>query len=151
MAISFRFFTIKNFRLSLNILYDELVLDPDIQIGKEIGKAFSSRLAYSPTISNNYLLTFYCSIIKVGTPTFRHGIGTNNFTQSGRPLGWTGGSDGQEIRMGINYFNYKNLIASFSFGLVELGEESIIDRVFDPYKDYMKGKFPSSEVEKNHF
>ena len=141
----------KNFRLSLNILYDELVLDPDIQIGKENGKAFSSRLAYSPTISNNYLLTFYCSIIKVGTPTFRHGIGTNNFTQSGRPLGWTGGSDGQEIRMGINYFNYKNLITSFSFGLVKLGEESIIDRVFDPYKDYMKGKFPSGEVEKNHF
>ena len=141
----------KNFRFSFNFLYDELVLDPDIQIGKENGKAFSLRLAYSPTISNKYLLTTFFSIINVGTPTFRHGLGTNNFIQSGRPLGWTGGSDGQEIRMGINYFNYKNLITSFSFGLVEMGEESIINRVFDPYKDYLKGKFPSGEVERNHF
>ncbi len=141
----------KNFRFSFNFLYDEFVLDPDIQIGKENGKAFSSRLAYSPTISNKYLLTFYCSIINVGTPTFRHGTGTNNFTQSGRPLGWSGGSDGQEIHMGINYFNYKNLITSFSFGLFEIGEESIINRAFDPYKDYMKGKFPSGQVEKNYF
>ena len=104
MAISFRFLPTKDIRFSFNYLYDELVLDPDIEIGKENGKAFSSRLAYSPTISSNYLLTFYFSIINVGTPTFRHGIGTNNFTQIGRPLGWTRGSDGQEIRIGLNYF-----------------------------------------------
>ena len=35
--------------------------------------------------------------------------------------------------------------------LVEMGEESIIYRAFDPYKNYMKGKFPSGKVEKNYF
>ena len=145
------FLPAKNFRFSLNFLYDELVLDPDIQIGKENGKAFSSRMAYSPAISNKYLLTLYCSIINVGTPTFRHGMGTNNFIQSGRPLGWIRGSDGQEICIGINYFNYKNLITSFSFGIMEIGEESIINRVFDPYEDYLEGKFPSGKVDKSYF
>ena len=35
-------------------------------------------------------------------------VGTNNFVQSGKPLGWQNGSDGQELKFGINYL-YKEL------------------------------------------
>ena len=137
---------LKNFRVSLNYLYDEFVIDPDIQIGKEHGKAYSIRLAYTPIFSNNHLFTLYSNFIYVGTPTFRHGMGTNNFVQNGRPLGWLWGSDGQEFCIGMNYFNNNNLILNFSNGILQIGEETIIDRMFEPYADYLKGEFPSGKV-----
>ena len=69
----------KKLRLSGNYLYDEFVIDPEIQIGKEHGKAFSIKAAYTPVRSTEHILTTYASIVYVGTPTFRHGVGTNNF------------------------------------------------------------------------
>ena len=136
----------KNLRVSINYLLDEFVFDPDIEIGKEHGRAFSIRLAYTPIFSNNHLITLFSSIVNVGTPTFRHGIGTNNFVQSGRPLGWYRGSDGQEIFIGINYFNNNNLYANITTGLLVSGEETIANRVFEPYSDYLKSPFPSGDV-----
>ena len=138
----------KNFRLSLNFLYDELVLDPNIEIGKENGKAYSIRLAYTSSFFKNHLLTLHSSLVHVGTPTFRHGNGTNNFVHSGRPLGWYRGSDGQEFIFGVNYFNNKDLIVNISTGILYSGEENISNRIFDPYLDYKKGHFPSGNVEK---
>ena len=116
----------KNIRLSLNYLYDEFVLDPGIQIGKEHGKAYSIRFAYSPLFSGKHLLTLYSSLVYVGTPTFRHGNGMNNFVQDGRPLGWQNGSDSQESSFGINYFNNENLIVNIVTGLRQLRKEFLI-------------------------
>ena len=137
-----------NLRVSLNYLIDEFVIDPDTEIGKEHGKAYSFRLAYTPFFSNEHIITIISSLVYVGTPTFRHGIGTNNFVQSERPLGWKGGSDGQEICIGINYFNNNNFIANISTGLLISGEETITNRVLDPYSDYLKGPFPSGDLKK---
>ncbi len=136
----------KNLRVSINYLLDEFVFDPDIEIGKEHGRAYSIRLAYTPIFSNSHLITFFSSIVNVGTPTFRHGIGTNNFVQSGRPLGWYRGSDGQEIFIGMNYFNNNNFYANITTGLLVSGEETIANRVFEPYSDYLKSPFPSGDV-----
>ncbi len=138
----------KNIRFSLNYLYDEFVIDQDVELYKEHGRAISGRLAYSPSISNNYLLIFYSTLVYVGTPTFRHSLGTNNFVQNGRPLGWYRGSDSQEVTYGFNYYNKNNLIVNLSMGLLERGEETIINRTFEPYKDYLKGSFPSGEVKR---
>ena len=142
---------IENFRVSLNYLYDEFVMDQQIELEKEHGKALSLRVAYTPLSSSKHLFTLFSSLVYVGTPTFRHKIGTNNFVQNGRPLGWSRGSDGQEICVGMNYFNYKNLIFSFSTGLLQNGQESIINRVFEPYEDYLKGPFPSGKIDKIHY
>ena len=140
----------KNIRVSFNYLYDEFVIDPDIQIGKEHGKAHSIKFAYTPIFSEKHILTLYGKSIYVGTPTFRHRIGMNNFVQNGRPLGWSKGSDGQEFSIGINYFNNKSLIVSLSNGILMLGEETITNRMFDSYVDYLKGKFPSGKVEEKY-
>jgi len=145
------YFLNKNFRVSLNYLYDEFVFDPDIQIGKEHGKAYSIRLAYTPLFSNNHLFTLYSSLVYVGTPTFRHGSGTNNFVQNERPLGWHRGSDGQELSFGMNYFNNKDLILNISTGLLESGDETITNRIYEPYSDYLRGPFPSGQVEKTYY
>ena len=141
----------KNFRVSLNYLLDEFVIDQDVEIGKEHGRAYSIRLAYTPNFSNNHLITFFSSLVNVGTPTFRHGIGTNNFVQSGRPLGWYRGSDGQELSFGVNYFNNKDLIVKIFTGLLHSGEESITNRIFESYSDYLRGPFPSGEIEKTYY
>ena len=138
-------------RLSLNYLYDEFVLDTDVQSGKENGKAYSFRVAYTPSLSSKFLIIIDGSLIYVGTPTFRHGLGTNNFVQNGRPLGWIGGSDGIGYYIGANYFNYSNLIVGISVGLLQIGEESIVDSIFKPYKDYIRGPFPSGQVDKFYY
>ena len=141
----------KKFRVSLNYLIDEFVIDSKIQIGKEHGKAFSSKIAYSPISSKVKLVTLYCNFIYVGTPTFRHRKGTNNFIQNGKPLGWPYGSDGREINFGINYFNKNNLILCLSHGYYQIGEESLVNNIFDTYSDYLKGPFPSGVVKSNYF
>ena len=145
-------YLIKKLRFSMNILFDEFVIDPDIQIDKEHGRAYSIRLAYTPFFSKKSpFFTLYSSLVYVGTPTFRHGNGTNNFVQIGRPLGWYRGSDGQEICIGMNYFNNKNLTVNISTGISESGEETITKRVFDSYSDYLRGPFPSGEVLKEFY
>ncbi len=135
----------KRLRISANYLIDEFVFDPDIEIGKEHGRAFSLKFAYTPMLNKNKLLTFHSSIIYVGTPTFRHITGTNNFIQNGRPIGWNGGSDSYAYYTGVNYLR-NNLLLSFLAGLSKSGSESVSKRSYDPYKDYLKGEFPSGKV-----
>ena len=135
-------------RLSGNFLFDEFVIDKvEKDAGKEHGFAYSLRLSYSL----NKDLNLFLSNIKVGTPTFRHGQGTNNFVIRNKPLGWVYGSDGQEISLGVNYYNQRNLFIKVKSGLRELGEESIINRPYDAYADYLKGPFPSGNVEETIF
>ncbi len=139
-------------RISFNYLIDEFILDPKIEIGKENGKAYSCRIAYTPNIIKNKYFTIYSSFVLVGTPTFRHGgTGSNNFVQHGKPLGWKEGSDGQEFRIGINYFNTKNLIVNVVTGFLKYGEENISKRSYEPYKDYLKGNFPSGLIERSNY
>mgnify|MGYP001286915626 CR=1 FL=1 len=134
----------KKLRLSGNFLYDEFVIDNSQKIeGKENGKAYSLKLAYTPIKSNKRLITLSSSLIHIGTPTFRHRFGFNNFVQRNIPLGWEHGSDGQELNFGLNYFNRLNLTIFIKTGILQVGEESITTRVFDSYKDYIKGDFPS--------
>jgi len=142
----FDFFYKDRLRISGNYLYDEFVIDPEIELGKEHGKAYSVRLAYTPALLKKYLITVYGKLIHIGTPTFRHGVGTNNFVQSSKPLGWYKGSDNQDLCFGFNFYNYKNLIVSILTGFNQSGGENILNRVFETYADYKKGPFPSGEI-----
>ena len=96
-----------NIRFSYNYLLDEFVLDPETQKNKEHGNALSTKLLYTPLKNTNHIVSLYISFIRVGTSTFRHGVGTNNFVNKGKPLGWDRGSDGEELNFGINYYNKK--------------------------------------------
>ena len=133
-------------RMSGNYLYDEFVIDPEIELDKEHGKAYSARLAYTPILLKKYLITVFGKLIHIGTPTFRHGLGTNNFVKSSKPLGWYKGSDSRDLAFGLNFYNYKNLIVSTLAGINQSGSENILDRVFESYADYNKGAFPSGEI-----
>tara|TARA_B100002051_G_C16744951_1_gene646919 strand:- start:249 stop:1676 length:1428 start_codon:yes stop_codon:yes gene_type:complete len=151
-----------NFRISGNFLIDELILDKvELDQGKENGIAFSLKTVFSPPIKRlgitQKLLSLYFSWIHVGTHTFRHErvsdmitgdiIGYNNFVQRGIPLGWDEGSDGEDFRLGINYFNNRNILCDLYLGIKRIGSENLKERPYEYYTDYLSGTFPSGEVD----
>ena len=115
-------------------------------MGKENGKAYSIKIAQSIISNNSRILNIYFLHYWIGTPAFRHGNGYNNFVQKEKPLGWQYGSDGDEISLGIEMINVRKFIFKIEFSKIKYGTESIIYRPYDPYKDYLKGKFPSGEI-----
>ena len=87
--------------------------------------------------------------INVGTPTFRHGNGSNNFVNNDIPLGWEYGSDGEEVNLGVIYLYNLKRFFELSVGSIRSGQESITSRAYDPYHwtSYQKNKkFPSGEI-----
>ncbi len=145
---------IKNsFRFSSNLLIDEYTIDKKHELEKGEGDAiaFSSKLVWTPKIIQNYYLSIYSEYILVGTHTFRHQNGSNNFVQRGYPLGWDYGSDGDQSRIGIQFFDVKKFIFESSIGYRRFGSESIIIDQYDPYPHFNAVPFPSGSVEKNTF
>ena len=133
-------------RISINYLIDEFVLDPEIEINKEHGSAFSYKLS-SPLISNEeFKLSLYYSYFFVGTPTFRHSEGENNFVNKEFPIGWENGSDGTQRKIGFTFLDINKMVLDFSLNLNKWGEESITNRPYDEYPDYIKGSFPSGNI-----
>ena len=137
---------LKHHRFSLNYLLDEFVLDQNIEIGKEHGKAFSGKYVFSSKLKSKYIMNLFLSGIYVGTPTFRHGNGQNNFVNDNLPLGWEYGSDGLEIALGVCILNRDNSIFELSLGILSNGDESILNNSYSQYSDYIKGKFPSGNI-----
>ena len=136
----------KRSRISINYLLDELVIDPTIEIGKENGSALSFRYSFCTVFKNKNLFNITFSYVNVGTPTFRHGQGMNNFVNKNYPLGWYGGSDSENFEIGLNYLDEKKILVGMYFKNLRFGEESIFKRPYEPYKDYIKDKFPSGKV-----
>ena len=142
---------LKKLRFSSNILIDEFVLDPDLEIGKEHGKALSSRLSYTIYKNENNFLNTNFNYIYVGTPTFRHQVGTNNFVNNNIPLGWNGGSDLKEYSVGLFYSNRTSFLCSINGGLNLFGNENLLKESYSRYTDYIKGPFPSGKVKESFF
>ena len=53
--------------------------------------------------------------------------------------------------MGYNFSDHKLFITSFNIGIRKIGSNSIIYDPYDYYTDYIKGPFPSGEVNKTSF
>ena len=94
----------------------------------------------------NSSILCHLSIISVGTNTFRHGKGSNNFVQRGSPLGWTVGSDSREMNIGFDWLYQKEL---FLISILVSGilVKNFINKLYDPYTDYLDEPFPSGDVE----
>ena len=142
---------IKNLRLSMNFLIDEFVIDQEIEKNKNHGKAFSSKILYNLFNGSNNIINVFCNYIYVGTPTFRHSIGTNNFSLKNIPLGWSGGSDAESFSYGFIYSNNNSTLISWEYGFSFSGDENILARPFERYKNYEIGKFPSGNIVKNSY
>ena len=145
--------TKNSFRMSCNLLIDEYTIDKKHELEKGEGDAiaFSSRIVWTPKILEKYYSSIFSEYIMVGTHTFRHQNGSNNFVQRDYPLGWIHGSDGDQSRIGIQFFNAKNFIFEASLGYRRLGSESIIVDQYDPYPHFYAVPFPSGSVKNSTF
>ncbi len=140
---------LKNIKISFNYLFDEFVLDKVQKDKNKISSgAYSLKFVYIPKLSNiSSFTTFYGSIIKVGTNTFRHEDGNNNFVNRGSPLGWIGGSDAREYKLGINSFiNDKRIMMKLSIGKKDIGENTINENTYYKYTNFVEDKFPSGKI-----
>lgn len=142
-----------NLRFSGNILFDEFTLDinHELEEGEGHSNAISFKSVWTPEISKNYHTSFFVDYIMVGTHTFRHMNGYNNFVQRGKPLGWQYGSDTDQYRVGINIFNNSNLIGNLLLGVRRSGGETIINNPNEPYHHFKEVPFPSGVVTKTEF
>ena len=146
--LSLDYLIMDNLRLSFNYLFDEFVLDEaQKNEGKGSGRAYSFKTAYSLREEENSSILCHLSIISVGTNTFRHGKGSNNFVQRGSPLGWTVGSDSREMNIGFDWLYQKGIISNLNIGIRNIGEKNFINKLYDPYTDYLDEPFPSGDVE----
>jgi len=145
---SFDWLARPNTRLSCNYLFDEFVLDVEQKKeGKGHGRAYSLKGVYTPIKTKTSIVSLYTSSINVGTNTFRHESGYNNFIQRNKPLGWSVGSDSREINLGVNVLYNSTLITNIEIGQREIGERNIVGSPYDGYTDYHAGPFPSGDVE----
>jgi len=146
--LSLDYLIMDNLRFSFNYLFDEFVLDKEQKNeGKGSGRAYSFKTVYSLKGEENSSILCHLSIISVGTNTFRHGKGDNNFVQRGSPLGWTVGSDSREINLGFDWLYQKGILTNINIGIRNIGEKNFINNLYDPYTDYLDEPFPSGDVE----
>lgn len=146
--LSLDYLIMDNLRFSFNYLFDEFVLDiAQKNEGKGSGRAYSFKTAYPLVEEDNSSIICHLSIISVGTNTFRHGKGSNNFVQRGSPLGWTVGSDSREMNLGFDWLYQRRSITNLNIGIRNIGEKNFINNLYDPYTDYLDEPFPSGDVE----
>ena len=139
-------------RISMNYLFDEFTLDSEqTKNNKANARAYSLKVLHTPIYTKNAILSFYLSIISIGTHTFRHQLGYNNFVQRNRPIGWPQGSDSREVKIGLNSFYKNRLFTNIELGQREIGEGNLDKSPYEGYTDYLRGPFPSGVVENKIF
>ena len=149
--ISVDFLFMDKIRLSGNYLFDEFTLDKEqLENDKGSGTAHSIQISYPIVNNNKSIASLYLSKISVGTNTFKHQIGNNNFVQRGKPLGWQIGSDSEELKLGLN-ISYNSLITNIEIGTMNIGEKNIYNDPYLGYIDYIDEPFPSGNVENINF
>jgi len=149
---SFDYMLMEKIRLSGNYLFDEFTLDQSQKDeGKGTGRASSFKSVYTPIKTVDSFVSLHVSIISVGTNTFKHEDGNNNFVQRNDPLGWHLGSDSRESKIGINWLYQNKVINSLNIGIRNIGENNFINKLYEPYANYLDGPFPSGDVEHINF
>ena len=151
---SIDYFSKNKFRISFNFLIDEIVIDKiERDANKDNGLGYSLKISKSVLNKGTKALSFYATSIAIGTHTFRHDVGTNNFVNRGRPLGWQGGSDSKQGSIGFTFKTKSSLIIDGEIIKYTFGRESLINSSYLPYQefsDYLDTPFPSGLIKTNY-
>ena len=124
------------YRISVNVLIDELIIDSEqFDTGKKNGLGYSFRLSKA-WHGKNFILGLNAHYINIGSKVFRHEDGYNNFVARGKPLGWEFGSNGVEYGMNAYYLIHEKFFAEIEYGKRVIGNESIIINPYVRYYDY---------------
>ena len=137
----------QNLLFSGNFIIDELVIDKiQRDNSKSNGLGGSIRMLYRVP-SKNKIMNVFGSIIFIGTHTYRHENGGNNFVHRGHPLGIIHGSDFINYDIGLNVLGDKFFLKS-KMGYIVKGSNSIENDPYLPYVDYNVLPFPSGLTKK---
>ena len=134
----------KRLRISGNYLIDELTIDEEeIKQGESNLTGFSGKISYLIGNYRDFEILADLIVEIVGTYTFKHTYGMNNFVSRGLTLGNLNGSDFIKHTFNLRFYkNIKtNLIVSFSKLLS--GENNINLDPYSPYENIIKTNFPS--------
>ena len=139
---------IQKLRFYFNFLIDELTLDKDNEEYKESHLlAFSGGLNFLIKKNNRYYFLVKSNLIAIGTHTYRHQYGMNNFVHRGMPLGSEMGSDLESFDFGFKVVNVmSDLFLDITYRFSQNGENNIIYNPYDPNHNTYKELFPSGEV-----
>ena len=140
-------------RLSGNYLFDEFILDDQqIRDGKSNGVAFSFKGNYTLLSTSNSMLSIHASQINIGTNTFKHENGNNNFAHRNQPLGYPKGNDSREKEVGFNWLYKNKFILKATIRVLDIGEKNSLNDIYSPYISYSSSGIPSGATERtNHF
>lgn len=145
--ISGDFFLGQHFRLSGNFLIDEYVIDKfELDEGQRSSTAYQIRLAYS-TIVGNSAISISGDYTRVGSYTFRHASGYNNFYSRTIPLGTNIGSDGDKFNIGTIIITPYRLLIYSNLGILRSGERSIEVNPYEDLDQFTQIPFPSGNVQ----
>ena len=137
----------QNLLFSGNFIIDELVIDKiQRDNSKSNGLGGSIRMLYRVP-SKNKIMNVFGSIIFIGTHTYRHEKGGNNFVHRGHPLGIIHGSDFINYDIGLNVLGNKIFLKS-KMGYIVKGSNSIENDPYLPYVNYNVLSFPSGLTKK---
>ena len=140
----------QNLLFSVNFIIDELVLDKsERDNGKSNGLGGSIRVLYRAP-SKNKIMNVFGSIIFIGSHTYRHENGGNNFVHRSRSLGIIHGSDFINYNIGLNILANKTILKS-KFEYLIKGSNSIENSPYLPYSEYNVLPFPSGKTKTEVF
>jgi hypothetical protein len=137
-------------RLSFNFLIDELTLDNE---GNEIGEshllALSGSMNYLIKNSEEFYYLINSSLNLIGTHTYRHQYGLNNFVSKGNVLGSEFGSDISTFELGLKMIkNDNSFIFDINYKNNLSGSNNILLNPYGPNEDTFRESFPSGRAEK---
>ncbi|MFQ5639955.1 MAG: hypothetical protein ACE5IR_18400, partial [bacterium] len=152
-SFMFDWMPVEGFRLSGNYTIDEFQFDSkDRDEGRPDATAYQMRTAYSRNVGR-LAATLSFDYTRVGTFTFRHTAGGNNFVSRNFPLGTDIGSDADRWRLGLRMLFPWRIILSARFGGLREGERSILNSAYQEFTDeeFQTGPFPSGQVHRTKF
>ncbi len=147
--ISMDYFCLNRLRLSFNFLIDELTIDEEELKKDETNlTAFSSRLSYHTFSFKDFKINLSHSIEYVGTYTYKHIYGMNNFVSRGHLLMNQNGSDFIKNKITLECFDLLKTRMNFSYSDIIQGENNIFIDPYSSNENIYELPFPSGKKNK---
>ena len=96
-------------------------------------------------------VTLFTSYTRLGTFTFQHNPGGNNFVTRGELLGASIGNDADRLAAGVRVVFPFPASVEMEVGRWRWGDNNLISNVYRPFAEYVSQPFPSGTVRQNDY
>jgi hypothetical protein len=143
------------YRLSINLLIDELGLD-DYNITETDTTESINNFGYQIRLSSsknilNLSSIFYLYFSRISAYALRHENYANNFVSRNLVLGSELGSDSQVLKAGFEVIASRRTIFKIALGIQQSGQNNLINNLYNSYSNISPINFPSGAVDNHKF